>query len=85
MDFESRFRELQSMTGSISTMDMFNSSYENLLLEVNREQKPKAERLSRMSYLLRRQFLFLLAQWKQARAADAMGQPEEITMRRGMN
>ena len=81
MDFEKSFRELQSMTGSISTMDMFNQAYESLLLEVQREAKPKAERLQRMSYLLRRQFLYLLAQWREAKAADAKGQPEQITTR----
>lgn len=87
MDFEKAFRELQSLTGSISTMDLFNQAYETLLISVNREAKPKSERLTRLSYLLRRQFLYLLAQWHEVKAIDKMGgQPEETTtVRRGMN
>jgi len=85
MDFEARLREVESLAGSEISMDVFNESYQSLLLEVQRLPKGKYEKLERMRRLLSRQFLFLLAAWKRAKAEDATGQPEEITIRTGMN
>lgn len=85
MDFENCFRELQTLCGSTATMNLFNEHYEGLLLFINREQKPKYDRLQRMQRLLYRQFLFLFAQWREAKAADARGEPEEITARGELN
>ena len=75
MDFEKRFREVESLAGSEISMDLFNEHYQSLLLEVQRSTKPKAEKLERMRRLLHRQFLYLLAQWRRAKAEDAL--PEE--------
>ena len=85
MDFEKRLREVESMAGSEISMDLFTESYQSLLLEVQRLPKGKYEKLERMRRLIYRQYLYLVACWFREKAADATGQPEEITNRTGMN
>ena len=72
MDFEKRLIEVESLMGSESGMELFNESYQSLLLEIQRLPKGKVEKLERMRRLLHRQFLYLYAAWKRAKVIEGV-------------
>lgn len=83
MDFESRLRELESLAGSESALNLFNEAYQSLLLEVQRLPKEKAEKLETMRRVLYKQFLYLFAQWRRVKATDPEELEREIKTTRG--
>jgi hypothetical protein len=84
-EFERRYRELESLRGSVDTMNLFTDAYEGLLNEVKAMPGPKYGKFERMQRLLYQQFMFLFGEWRRAKAIDAIEGPGEETAMKGMN
>ena len=83
--FETRLRELESMTGQGVSMDMFNEAYESLLNEVKVLPGPRFRLVERMAKVLARQTEYMVDEWLRAKAIDKIAGSGSGVTEKGMN
>jgi hypothetical protein len=76
MDFETRLKRLQSMIGQEEEMELFASSYAELLREVKTGPGPRYEKFAEMKGLLLRQAQYLMTEWIREKAINKIGRVE---------